>query len=630
MPRREIAPGNSCVECRRRKIKCDRQRPCSYCVKVRINCKYPASRRDNLNKETRDDVAVLESKVLALEKRLAEFEGHVSGKDRTSSTLTARNRGDTAVQTRLFSQASGRNTLDGHSTSRTGPMTLVKAQAPIDMDVYRPPPQTVAVLWQIYLDVVDPVFKIFHVPSVQKLVTKAIRQREKLDLASECLLFVIYYAAIAALIPSACMSELGEERSPLLRRYGLVITARNDPDGPDVYALTGLATGMALKMRLNQDPESEGYPPFECEMRRRLWWQLFTLDIRVAEDRCSEPCIVESSFNTRLPGNITDSNLHPAMRRRPVSEAGRTEMLYSLVRFEGSYFARQMVFSARFKESNGYTHLSQEESCQAIELFRDRIEKQYLDYCDEGIPIDRVTVQSMRLVLDKLKLTVLDQPGMREAISREERKQRRQYWMKILQGAEELRSDEAGAKWLWLFQVYIEWDALVYLLQHLRTDADGAGNCRWDDGAWELTSRVYFHWKGCETVQRDGRWREVEAQWSEADDYYERAGLILHGHNVLSCEWWYWVEEYGAPVAYEFKSTEQERDLCKLLNLTEVGVIKAAQYEKLAAIMARIDAREDPARQTEWALGTACDEGLLNREDVARAFLASGLAAYLG
>lgn len=42
MSRRSIAAGHSCIECRRRKIKCDRAHPCSYCVKTKNDCAYPS------------------------------------------------------------------------------------------------------------------------------------------------------------------------------------------------------------------------------------------------------------------------------------------------------------------------------------------------------------------------------------------------------------------------------------------------------------------------------------------------------------------------------------------------------------------------------------------------------------
>lgn len=46
MPRRIVAPGRSCLECRRRKIKCDRSFPCSYCVRSQIQCAYPPRRSE--------------------------------------------------------------------------------------------------------------------------------------------------------------------------------------------------------------------------------------------------------------------------------------------------------------------------------------------------------------------------------------------------------------------------------------------------------------------------------------------------------------------------------------------------------------------------------------------------------
>lgn len=39
-PRRRRRPARSCIECRRRKIRCDRNDPCTRCVSVHIRCTY--------------------------------------------------------------------------------------------------------------------------------------------------------------------------------------------------------------------------------------------------------------------------------------------------------------------------------------------------------------------------------------------------------------------------------------------------------------------------------------------------------------------------------------------------------------------------------------------------------------
>lgn len=254
---------------------------------------------------------------------------------------------------------------------------------------------------------------------------------------------------------------------------------------------------MALKMGLNQDGEALGQPPFEVEMRRRLWWQLFILDIRAAEDRQSEPCILESSFNTRLPSNIGDADLHPQMSRQPVCGQNRTEMLYSLVRFEGSYFARQMVFSDGFGQANAYISLSTKQKCHAIDLFQERIETQYLSHCDDGIPLDKITKWSIRLILDKLRLAAIDETAPEDA---------RQRYIKLLQDASELRKYEGGQQWFWLFQTYIEWDALACLLRGLQAHTVEGEH----DEGWHIARDVYSYWKNHESVRRDRRWDQIE------------------------------------------------------------------------------------------------------------------------
>ncbi|KAL4925278.1 transcription factor domain-containing protein [Aspergillus undulatus] len=537
MPRRVIAPGRSCLECRRRKIKCDRSHPCAYCVKVRVECTYPPRRASNNGNDevtSTERIRTLESKLKAVEKRLSEIEG--PPRMRTSATTTlGRGRESQQLESREALRQSSVSASASHSHSVAAKSaTLLTPQPTIDLSVLYPDPSTVALLWQKYLEVVDPLVKTFHIPSVQRLVVKAIRGRDNLDLIAQCLLFAIYYATIASISPAICRIEFEEERPALLKRYRTGVeyllsqmdlrgstnmtvlqaftiyltTGRCDEDGPDVYALVGLAVGMALKMGLNRDGEALGQSPFEVEMRRRLWWQLLILDTRVAEDHQSEPCILESSFNTRLPSNIASANLHPEMSRLAICGHGRTEMLFSLVRFEVSYFARQMVFSDVFGNANAYATLSTVQKILAIDLFQERVENQYLSHCDEGIPLDKITTQSTRLILAKLKLMAT---GFMDDISQNDRETSRRAWMNLLQDAEGLRGYEDGKQWLWLFQTYIEWDALLQLLLHLRDNPVGEDG----DQGWETAYRVYWHWKGYKSAQRDERWKRIEQLRSE-------------------------------------------------------------------------------------------------------------------
>jgi Fungal specific transcription factor domain len=173
-----------------------------------------------------------------------------------------------------------------------------------------------------------------------------------------------------------------------------------------VHSLTGLAIGLAFRIGLHRDAEAMGVSPFEVEMRRRLWWQICILDVHTAEEHGCDPCILESSFNTKLPLNIADSSLDPHMSKFPQSMPGKSEMLFSLLQVEVSYFARQLLFSKEFVRANAYTSMSGTEKCDAIDFFQKRIENQYLSYCDTKIAFDFVTANFTRFILVKLKLSV--------------------------------------------------------------------------------------------------------------------------------------------------------------------------------------------------------------------------------
>lgn len=74
MARRVVAPGHSCFECRRRKIKCDRSLPCSYCARIKLKCSYP-SWRPNRDNPGESDLA---AKVQALESTLQSLEQKIT------------------------------------------------------------------------------------------------------------------------------------------------------------------------------------------------------------------------------------------------------------------------------------------------------------------------------------------------------------------------------------------------------------------------------------------------------------------------------------------------------------------------------------------------------------------------
>ena len=58
-PVQKITRGHSCILCQQRKVKCDRQKPCSNCIKARVECipSVPAAPRRRRRKFSEQDVA---------------------------------------------------------------------------------------------------------------------------------------------------------------------------------------------------------------------------------------------------------------------------------------------------------------------------------------------------------------------------------------------------------------------------------------------------------------------------------------------------------------------------------------------------------------------------------------------
>lgn len=74
-------------------------------------------------------------------------------------------------------------------------------------------------LWQIYLDRVNPLTKIIHVPTLQPYVAEATAGSQNLPKNIEALLFSIYLMAVVALSPEECQELLGYTREEALLRF---------------------------------------------------------------------------------------------------------------------------------------------------------------------------------------------------------------------------------------------------------------------------------------------------------------------------------------------------------------------------------------------------------------------------
>jgi hypothetical protein len=84
-------------------------------------------------------------------------------------------------------------------------------------DVY-PEPVQIFRLWQIFLDRVNPLTKVIHVPSVQPYVVESVTSLQKIPQNVQALLFSIFTMSVVSLEESECQQILGCPRTEALKK----------------------------------------------------------------------------------------------------------------------------------------------------------------------------------------------------------------------------------------------------------------------------------------------------------------------------------------------------------------------------------------------------------------------------
>lgn len=224
MLRRTIASGRSCLECSRRKIKCDRSLPCSYCVKIKAACVYPPTRRrsrspDSGNVSVTSRLDKIEDTLRVLSEDIGQIRDSLC---HLVSITTADTAGDGEILQTRPSNPHG-NCDDTGPGSENGTELPICANRTLDSakkstERQHPSPVTISILWHWYLDTADPVLRVYHTPSVQKDIMQIITEGTIVDVAKQCLIFAICYASIISMSSATCLDKLNEDRSTLLKR----------------------------------------------------------------------------------------------------------------------------------------------------------------------------------------------------------------------------------------------------------------------------------------------------------------------------------------------------------------------------------------------------------------------------
>ncbi|RYC81528.1 hypothetical protein BFJ63_vAg15575 [Fusarium oxysporum f. sp. narcissi] len=234
------------------------------------------------------------------------------------------------------------------------PFLLSYVGASYSIGTCRPSPVHIFRLWQIYLDRVNPLTKIVHIPTLQPYVTEAAVDQDRIPQNYQCLLCAISLMAAITLDERECRELLGMLRGILVQelmartRHALLqfnlfenndmailqalvlflisLDAHGDKQKARMFSHAVLF--IAINMGYHQDGELFNLTPFETEMRRRIWWQILLQHANVTG---MSQNIFQGNFSTKQPQNFNDVNLFPGSTRPIEPRDEPTEMGFVLI-----------------------------------------------------------------------------------------------------------------------------------------------------------------------------------------------------------------------------------------------------------------------------------------------------------
>ncbi|TVY28951.1 Bikaverin cluster transcription factor [Lachnellula hyalina] len=167
--------------------------------------------------------------------------------------------------------------------------------------------------------------------------------------------------------------------------------------------LLGAAIRMAECMGLHRDGSTYGMNPLETHVRRLIWHQLCFLDIRTCEAQGPRPTIRRDEYDTKLPLNVDDADLHAT--GLPPAPADRwTDVTFSKMRFEIYEMTRTIwVDRPRIERRK----ISLTAVLSKIETFKSNMAAKYDHMMDDRIPVQKCAKHIKASLLSRLYIMVL-------------------------------------------------------------------------------------------------------------------------------------------------------------------------------------------------------------------------------
>lgn len=404
---------------------------------------------------------------------------------------------------------------------------ILGAKTPITASSH-PPAEHIRQLWQIFVENVDPLTKLVHVPSLQPAIEKAISNMNRIPRGFEALMFAIYNMAVLSSTADECHEYFGVPRTMLLNRYvGATKTAlsranfmsstsivvlqalvlhilsiRDSYEPRAVWSLTGVAIRIAEGMGMRLDGELLGLPPFQTEIHRRIWWQLRMHNFRAAE-LCGQAKFRDFDIDEttpKKPANVNDADIYPTMQKAPVESNRPTEMIWIMFRADLATFAASQKVKM---QKSGKAMATSEEYVAMDDLkikdgfiksIEDMLETKYLRFCDPTQPLQFLTLLGIRLSTNLIRF-LAHHPRRWSKLDHVPTSEQQFVWNTVIQLLEQYSMMQSSPQlrcFVWSVPYFIQWHAVIHVLDTVRADP-----LRLDaPKAWRLIDTLYEYNSG--------------------------------------------------------------------------------------------------------------------------------------
>ncbi|PHH93016.1 hypothetical protein CDD83_2126 [Cordyceps sp. RAO-2017] len=394
----------ACVLCQHRKIKCDRNFPCANCLKANVTCTpstpAPARKRRRPNQDLQERLSRCEE---LLKQYAADSDPPPSQGPAPQAPVAIAVKPEPPDRTspesqpsswdpgcRMVNEEGGARFMDSYVWANIreefqAMRDIVETEDSEDASILdsddltpennadlffspslasvarledlQPEPIHNFKLWQIFLDRVNPLTKIIHVPTVQPWVIDAATGIANVPFQRQALLFSIYTMAVISLSDTECIQALDMARETAIQKFlagtksalmrfdflknydtsalqALIFylySLQGRYDRHALWILSGTVVRIAQKMGFHRDGEQLDLDPFEIEMRRRVWWQIVIIDCRHAMQSGLRQSMLPPRWDTKMPQNVNDADLLPGATEPIQPREGPTEMAFCIM-----------------------------------------------------------------------------------------------------------------------------------------------------------------------------------------------------------------------------------------------------------------------------------------------------------